>query len=94
MNLIICLNSVAGFSPFPIGRGYGQIAHPGFIPLNPYPLAQSMFYNGWPYYRQAAPAACGKGAITATDNYSLNAAKNTWTFIVSYSLISNWNYVD
>ena len=58
-----------GYAPFFQGRGYGEIADPGFIPVqsfNPYGMVQQqpMFYNGWSYFgRQAGPAApaCGRG---------------------------------
>jgi hypothetical protein len=73
-----------GYSPFSLGKGYGEIVDPGFVPLpafNPY----GMFYGGWPHFgRQApapapapAPATCGKGpaAITST--------KTLWPFLVS-----------
>jgi len=86
-----------GFSPFPLGKGYSQIADPEYIPLNPYPMTQYQptYYNAWPFFRQA-PAACGKGALaTPTSRSSVGekiigtdittAKKNTWTFLVAVS---------
>ena len=53
-----------GYAPFSLGRVYGQIVDPGFVPLpvfNPY----GMFYGGWSHFgRQTPPppaVTCGRG---------------------------------
>jgi hypothetical protein len=52
-----------GYSPFSLGKGYGQIVDPGFVPLpafNPY----GMFYGGWPHFgRQISPSAISDRAV-------------------------------
>jgi len=87
-----------GYAPFNQGRGYGEIADPGFIPVpafNPYTMVQQqpMFYNGWSYFgRQATPApTCGKGPAMPTSRSlpseriagGTRATKNAWPFIVA-----------
>ena len=83
-----------GYSPFSLGRGYGQIVDPGFVPLpafNPY----GMFYGGWSHFgRQVAPV-CGKGPTTFPTTRELAiseriaggtaAKKGAWPFLVSWT---------
>ena len=85
-----------GYSPFSVGRGYGQFVDPGFVPLpafNPY----GMFYGGWSHLgRQGAPpaaaATCGKGPapparsaiserVDGTGSAAVTASK-MWPFLV------------
>ena len=84
-----------GYAPFSLGRVYGQIVDPGFVPLpvfNPY----GMFYGGWSHFgRQTPPppaVTCGRGPapparsaiierVEGTGSAAVTASK-TWPFLV------------
>ena len=62
-NCFYILDEGVGYSPFSLGKGYGQVVDPGFVPLpalNPY----GMFYGGWPHSgRQISPSAISDRAV-------------------------------
>ncbi len=89
------LDDGVGYSPFSLGRGYGEIVDPGFVPLpafQPYGLVQPqpMFYSGWYNFGRQA-VACGKGPTTFPTSRALAseriaggtaAKKGAWPFMV------------
>jgi hypothetical protein len=81
-----------GYAPFSLGRVYGQIVDPGFVPVPAFNNPYGMFYGGWNYFgRQSAPA-CGKGPTTFPTTRELAserlanpgaAKKGSWPFLVN-----------
>ena len=92
-NCFYILDEGVGYSPFSLGKGYGQIVDPGFVPLpafNPY----GMFFGGWPHFGRQT-VTCGKGPApptrsmiserivgTADANTPAVLASKTWPFLV------------
>ena len=97
LNCFCILDEGVGYSPFSLGKGYGQFVDPGFVPLpafNPY----GMFYGGWSHFaRQVTPApaaTCGRGPpLPARSAISERVSDATGTASTVVTVSKTWPFL-
>jgi hypothetical protein len=95
-NFFLISDEGVGYAPFSLGKGYGQVVDPGFVPLQAF-NPNGMFFGGLSHFGRQAPApapaaTCGRGPppptrsgiserVEGTGSGPVTASR-TWPFLV------------